>query len=75
MRVKKVIKAKIVHLTNVKRRFLDQEYSNLQKFLQGDGEVKLYSSNKQQAKRFYRRIKKDREYPLSIRKDLLNRET
>jgi IS605 OrfB family transposase len=50
---------------------LDQEYSNLQKFLQGNVEVKLYSANKQQAKRFYKKIKGDKEYPLSIRKDLL----
>ncbi|KPV62750.1 MAG: hypothetical protein AOA65_1645 [Candidatus Bathyarchaeota archaeon BA1] len=31
----------------------------------------LYSANKQQAKRFYRKIKPNKEYPLSIRKDLL----
>lgn len=31
----------------------------------------LYSANKQQAKRFYKEVKPGREYPLSIRKDLL----
>ncbi len=31
----------------------------------------FYSANRQQAKRFYRKIKPGKEYPLSIRKDLL----
>ena len=38
--------------------------------MRGEKDVKLYSANKQQAKRFYKKIKKDKEYPLSIRKDL-----
>ena len=69
--VKLTIKAKIVYLTKVKRRLLEQEYENLQRFLRGEKDVPLYSAYKQQALRFYKRIKPDREYPLSIRKDLL----
>jgi len=74
----KVIKAKIVHLTKIKEKLLTEEYENLQKFLHEGGNVKLYSANKQQAKRYYKKIKQNREYPLSIRKDLIkihNRET
>ncbi|MFX0162897.1 MAG: hypothetical protein ACFE68_06190 [Candidatus Hodarchaeota archaeon] len=70
MKVKKTIKTKIMHLTKVKQRLLEEEYGNLQRFLHGES-VKLYSANKQQAKRFYKKIKPNKEYPLSIRKDLL----
>lgn len=70
MNVKKTIKAKIVHLTKVKQRLLEEEYENLQRFLRGES-AELYSANRQQAKRFYRKIKPYKEYPLSIRKDLL----
>ncbi|RLG57542.1 MAG: transposase, partial [Hadesarchaea archaeon] len=69
--VRKVVKAKLVGLTHIKRRILDHEYEGLQRFLRGDPGVELYSANKQQAKRFYRRVKPEREYPLSIRKDLI----
>lgn len=71
LKATKVIKAKIVHLTNIKKKLLTQEYENLQKFLHGDNSVKLYSANKQQAKRYYKKIKPNKEYPLSIRKDLI----
>ncbi|RLG36655.1 MAG: hypothetical protein DRN91_07445 [Candidatus Alkanophagales archaeon] len=71
MKIQKVIKCKVVCLTNVKRELLTQEYENLQRFLCGDNSVKLYSANKQQAERFYKRVKPDKEYPLSIRKDLI----
>jgi len=71
MKVQKTIKAKVVGLTKIKRRILDHEYEGLQRFLQGDSNVELYSANKQQARRFYKRIKLEREYPLSIRKDLI----
>lgn len=64
------IKAKIVRLTKIKQRLLEEEYENLQRFLRGE-EAKLYSANEQQAKRFYKEIKPNKEYPLSIRKDLL----
>ena len=71
MQVQKVVKAKVVGLTNIKRQILDHEYDGLQRFLQGDPSVELYSANMQQAERFYKRIKPEREYPLSIRKDLI----
>jgi putative transposase len=70
LKVKKTIQAKIVHLTRIKRQLLEEEYRNLQRFLHGEP-VELYSANKQQAKRFYKKIKLNKEYPLSIRKDLL----
>jgi len=71
MEVRKVVKAKVIGLTNTKRRILDHEYEGLQRFLQGDHSVELYSANKQQAKRFYARVSPRHEYPLSIRKDLI----
>ena len=71
VRVQKIVKAKVVGLTNIKRQILNHEYNGLQRFLQGDSSVELYSANKQQARRFYHRVKPKREYPLSIRKDLI----
>ncbi len=71
MHVQKTVKAKVVGLTRIKRGILDHEYDGLQRFLQGDSSAELYSANKQQAKRFYKRVKPGREYPLSIRKDLI----
>jgi putative transposase len=71
MEVQKVIRAKVVGLTRIKRQILDHEYGGLQRFLQGDPSVELYSANKQQAQRFNKHIKPEREYPLSIRKDLI----
>jgi len=71
MKVKLTIKAKIVHLTKVKQRLLEVEYKNLQRFLRGEKDVPLYSAYKQQAMRYYNKIKPNKEYPLSIRKDLL----
>ncbi|MFX0068369.1 MAG: RNA-guided endonuclease TnpB family protein [Candidatus Hodarchaeota archaeon] len=70
MKAKKAIKARIVRLTKVKQELLDKEYENLQHFLKGKN-VELYSANKQQAKRFYKKVKPNKEHPLSIRKDLL----
>jgi len=70
LKAKKAIKAKIVHLTKVKQQLLDKEYANLQRLLQGE-DAELYSANKQQAKRFYKKVKANKEYPLSIRNDLL----
>jgi len=71
MQVQKVVKAKVVGLTRIKRRILNHEYDGLQRFLRGDSSVELYSANKQQARRFYKHIKLEREYPLSLRKDLI----
>jgi putative transposase len=68
---KKVIKAKIVALTQNKRILLETEYNNLQHFLQTDEDLGVYSANKQQAKRYYKKTKPDKEYPISIRNDLI----
>ncbi|MBU0532321.1 transposase [Candidatus Micrarchaeota archaeon] len=67
--MRSVVQCGIVALTNIKQDALDTEYDNLQKVLKGE-DAPLYSANKQQAFRFYKR-KKLREYPLSIRNDLL----
>ena len=72
--VKKCYHCKIVGLTNVKNGHLmalSQEYDNLQHYLQTREDRGLYSANKQQADRFYKRIKKGKQYPISIRNDLL----
>jgi len=61
----------IVALTKRKQRFLNDEYDKLQHFLQTKEDLGLYSANKQQAQRFYKVVKKGKEYPLSIRCDLL----
>jgi len=37
----------------------------------GEDRGLLYSAIKQQADRFYKKVKRDRKYPLSIRNDLL----
>ena len=65
MKVQKVIKCGIVHLTKVKANLLNQEYDNLNHFLKTGEDWGVYSTNKQQALRYYKRIK-DKEYPLSI---------
>ena len=71
MLVSKTIKCGIINPTKTKLNLLEQEYKNLQKFLHGDKNVKLYSANKQQANRYYKKVKLNKEYPLSIRKDLI----
>jgi putative transposase len=50
---------------------LQQEYNNLQHYLQTKEDLGLYSANNQQANRFYKVIKKGKKYPLSIRNDLI----
>ncbi|RZN60185.1 MAG: hypothetical protein EF811_06985 [Methanonatronarchaeia archaeon] len=72
MKVEKTVQAGIVELTNQKRKELETEYQNLQRHLQGEEDVEVYSANKQQAERFYDTIKEDNEYPISVRKDLID---
>ncbi len=72
MKVEKTVQAGVVELTNQKRKELETEYQNLQRYLQGEEDVEVYSANKQQADRFYDTIKEDKEYPISVRKDLIN---
>jgi len=77
MLVKKTIRCKIIGLTNIKKEILDSEYNNLQEFLQlkdilwwdKDLGKNLHSANKQQALRFYKKIKKHRKYSISLRND------
>ncbi|MEM3882170.1 MAG: hypothetical protein QXO23_02105 [Candidatus Methanomethyliaceae archaeon] len=64
--MKLTIQAGVVGLTRRKKELLDREYSNLQRFLKGDKTIPLYSANKQQALRYYRRVK-HKEYPLEKR--------
>ena len=71
MQVKKVIKCKVVGLTKSKRTALQREYNNLQIYLQTFEDLGVYSANKQQADRFYKKIVFGRAYPISIRNDLL----
>jgi len=66
------IQAGIVGLTKTKQQLLDSEYTNLQLFLKGEKDARLYSANKQQALRYYKIIKPDREYPISLRNDLID---
>ncbi|MFX1318031.1 MAG: RNA-guided endonuclease InsQ/TnpB family protein [Promethearchaeota archaeon] len=66
------VKCGVVRLTKRKRALLDAEYDNLQRFLQGDTGVKLYSANRQQAARYYKQPKPGKEYPLSLRQDLID---
>jgi len=56
-------------LTKRKQQFLNMEYDNLQHFLQTKEDRGLYSANKQQAQRFYKTVKPNREYPLTLRND------
>jgi len=69
--VKKTIKCGIVFLTKHKQDLLNQEYNNFQHFLQTGEDLGVYSAHKQQAERFYKTIKEGKEYPISIRNDLL----
>ena len=81
--VKKTIKCKIIKPTKLKLKHLNKEYSNLQELLQLEKsgldflpiykslKKKVYSANLQQTLRFYKKIKSDKEYPISFRKDLL----
>ena len=84
MKVHKVIKCKITALTTIKTDQLEYEYNNLQELLQLERQgldflpiydkIPLYSASRQQALRFYRKIKEGKEYPISIRKDLIRLE-
>lgn len=72
MKSTKTIQGGLVNLTKTRKNILNQEYTNLQRYLQGDEDIQLYSANKQQAERYYDKIKDDREYPISIRNDLID---
>lgn len=65
------IRCGVIKLTKKKLELLNAEYANLQLLLNGNKDVKLHSANKQQAFRYYQKIKM-RYYPISIRNDLIN---
>ncbi len=81
--VRKTIKCKIIKPTELKLKHLNKENNNLQELLQLEKfgldllpiyrslKKKVYSANIQQALRFYKKIKLNKEYPISFRKDLL----
>lgn len=71
-KVRKTVQCGVVNLTCVKETLLDREFKNLQKFLRGSEDVELYSANKQQAERYYKKVKDGKEYPISIRRDLID---
>ncbi len=83
VRVRKTIKCKIIKPTKLKLKHLNKENNNIQELLQLEKfgldllpiyqslKKKVYSANIQQALRFYKKIKLDKEYPISFRKDLL----
>ncbi|MHA1506195.1 MAG: RNA-guided endonuclease InsQ/TnpB family protein [Candidatus Asgardarchaeia archaeon] len=71
METTKTIRCKLIGLTKRKLELLNREYDNFQHYLKGEDRG-VYSATKQQGKRTYRKIKPDKEYPLVIRKDLMD---
>jgi putative transposase len=60
--VKKCYHCKVIEdLTNTKLVALEQEYDNLQHYLQTREDLGLYSANKQQADRFYKKDKQNKQ--------------
>ncbi len=72
MEITKTIKCKLIGLTKRKLELLNREYNNFQHYLKTGEDRGVYSATKQQGKRTYRKIKPDKEYPLVIRKDLMD---
>ena len=70
--ITKTIKCKLIGLTKRKLELLNREYDNFQHYLKTGEDRGVYSATKQQGKRTYRKIKPDKEYPLVIRKDLMD---
>ena len=71
MLVDKTLKLKIENPTKTKFKLLEEEYEKLNFFLKTGIDLGIYSANKQQALRFYKKIKPEKEYPLTIRNDLI----
>jgi len=65
------MKLKVENPTKTKFELLNQEYEKLNFFLKTGIDLGLYSANKQQALRFFKKIKQEKEYPLSVRNDLI----
>ena len=76
---KLTIKAKVTDDSKSKLEFLNREYGSFQAYLQGKKDIDLYSATKQQADRLKQRILKfggringKKQYPLILRRDLIN---
>ena len=67
----KTIRCKVWNATKLKQSILEDEYNNLQLYLQTGIDDGLYSANKQQADRFFKKVKKGKQYPISLRNDLI----
>lgn len=75
------IQCGVVKLSKFKQNILDREYNNVQdaiqlhsnglEFLPIFKNLKLYSANKQQATRYFKKYK-PKKYPISLRNDLIN---
>ena len=72
MEITKTIKCKLIGLTKRKLELLNREYDNFQHYLKTGEDGGVYSATKQQGKRTYRKIDSNKEYPLVIRKDLMD---
>ena len=72
MEITKTIKCKLIGLTKRKLELLNQEYGNFQHYLKTGKDRGVYSATKQQGKRTYQKIDPKKEYPLVIRKDLMD---
>jgi len=72
MKVRKAVRCELVGLTRRKRELLNREYDNFQHYLRTGEDKGVYSATKQQGKRTYRKIDPEKEYPLVIRKDLMD---
>jgi len=80
-KIRKIIKCKVAGLTNIKEAQLGSEFRNVQTLMQLEKEgldflplyknLQIYSANKQQALRFYKQINLKKDYPVSVRKDLI----
>jgi len=70
--ITKTIKCKLIGLTKRKLELLNREYDNFNHYLKTGEDKGVYSATKQQGKRTYRKINPKREYPLVIRKDLMD---
>ncbi len=68
MQAMKTIRCKIWKATRAKQAALEEEYDNLQLYLQTGVDDGLYSANKQQADRYFKKIKKGKQYPYLIEK-------
>ena len=70
--MRKTVRCKLVGLTKRKCELLSREYDNFQHYLRTGEDKGVYSATKQQGKKTYRKVDPDKEYPLVMRKDLMD---